>query len=692
MPEGRSGGNRLANELSPYLLQHAHNPVDWYAWGELALARAEAEQKPIFLSIGYSTCHWCHVMERESFENETIAELMNRHFVAIKVDREERPDLDDIYMNACQLMTGRGGWPLSVFLLPDRRPFLAGTYFPPEDRHGMRGFRSLLTLVAEAWRDRREEVTASAEQLHGYLAQLGNLPEGPEKLGDEVLESAYAELCASYDPKHGGFGPAPKFPRPDFGTLCLRRFHRRRDEPALRMARHTLDRMAAGGMYDQLGGGFHRYSTDAQWLAPHFEKMLYDNAQLALHYTEAYQLTDDVAYARVVRETLDYLLRDMRDGAGGFYSAEDADSEGEEGTFYVWSLEQIRQLLSQSELDLFADAYDLSAGGNWEGHNILRRVRSAAELAARHGQDAATIEQRLSAARSLLLLARSQRVRPGRDEKVLAGWNGLAIGAFARAAVVLDEARYLDAAQSAADFVLAQMHDGKTLLRRWCGGQAGIAAFAEDYSFLIAGLLELYQANLEPNTLRNVLRLQAEQLRLFLDAKDGALFQSVASASDLIVRVKAGHDGSLPTANSVAARNLIRLGEISGDPRWLQCAERILNALAGTLRAHPMALTHLLLALDEWQAERIELVLAGPRQSQKLRGLLQTARQGFQPDLSIGHAPGDEAADLAAELPALADKGQAKAPTAYVCRAWACQAPTDQAAELVAQIAASRLG
>jgi uncharacterized protein YyaL (SSP411 family) len=679
--------NRLVDEKSPYLLQHAHNPVDWYPWGEEAFRRARDEDKPIFVSIGYSTCHWCHVMERESFENQEIAALMNERFVCIKVDREERPDVDEIYMNACQMMTGQGGWPLSAFLLPDLRPFFAGTYFPPEDRYGRPGFKSLLLGISDAWANKRQQIESDAGRVSAALGQLGQIPQAGGETGWHSIEKALGQMSRSFDAAQGGWGSAPKFPRSSYGALCLRRFARTGDDRALEMARTTLDRMADGGIYDHLGGGFHRYSTDAEWLAPHFEKILYDNAQLVFHYTEAYQLLADPDYERVVRETVAYILRDMTDARGGFYSAEDADSEGEEGKFYVWTDAEIRASLGE-DAALFSQAYDVSPQGNWEGHCILRRVRRDAELATTLGIDEGRVGESLARARSTLFALRAKRIRPHLDDKVLTAWNGLMIEALARAGVVFGEEAWIAAAERSARFVLAEMHDGKTLLRRWRDGQARYPAYAADYAMFVAGLLELYQANFDLELFERARDLHAEMFERFGDAQDGVLFNSAEGADDLIVRVKVGYDGAVPTANSVAAANAIRLFELTGEEEYWSQAERMLGAFAATLTESPMALVQMLLAVDAFVGERVELVLAGASADPAVRAFLRDARSGYLPQLTVAHAPsGPDRIRAEALLPSLVGKGDVEAPTAYVCRGFVCRRPTPLRPHMLEELA-----
>ncbi|MFM7319472.1 MAG: thioredoxin domain-containing protein, partial [bacterium] len=490
--------NRLANETSPYLLQHAQNPVDWFPWGEEALAKAKSEDKPIFLSVGYSACHWCHVMERESFENPALAELMNDRFVNIKVDREERPDIDQIYMNAVQAMTGRGGWPMSVFLTPEGKPFFGGTYYPPEDRHGMPGFRRVILSVDQAWKNRHEEILDSAGEMTTHLADLAKIPDHDSslELGIELLDSAAAALRRQFDPVHGGFGQSPKFPHPMDLRLLLRVGARAGDAHAIHMVRHTLDKMARGGIYDHLGGGFARYSTDAKWLVPHFEKMLYDNVLLALTYTEAWQLTGEEDFARVTRETLNYLLSRMTDPVdGGFYATEDADSEGEEGKYYVWDRTEVVSLLGTERAERFCRIYDVSPHGNWEGQNILNLLKPLEQVATADGVNLDDLRRELEEDRTRILAARQRRIPPGKDTKILTSWNGLALAAFASAAWALNEPGYLQAATRCAAFIRRRMiTPGGLLLHSFKDGQARFNGYLDDYANVIDGLVRLFEA------------------------------------------------------------------------------------------------------------------------------------------------------------------------------------------------------
>ncbi len=678
--------NHLIHEQSPYLLQHAHNPVDWYPWCKEALRRAREENKPIFLSIGYSTCHWCHVMERESFENEAIAALMNEYFICIKVDREERPDLDEIYMAAVQGMTGQGGWPMSVFLTPQLKPFFGGTYFPPEDRFGRPGFKSVLLQIHELWGQEHARILSAAEQISNRLGQLELVESAAGELDAMPVQTLYEQISTSFDPENGGWGGAPKFPRGDYGSLCLRWFRKSGDKHALTMALSTLEHMADGGIYDQLGGGFARYSTDPSWLVPHFEKMLYDNAQLVFHYLEAYQLTGEERYAEIAGGTLDYVLREMTDPRGGFYSAEDADSEGEEGKFYVWDAAEVERVLPSKLLAPFRLAYGLSEQGNWEGSNILHRAMGDPEVAAALKLPVLAVREALEKARQVLLSLRAKRTRPALDDKVLAAWNGLMIQTMARASVVLKEPRYLGAAEKAADFILNDMMAEGKLQRRWREGRAGIDAYAEDYAMLVGGLLELYECSFQPRFFAAAVNLHRTMMKEFADEKDGALFNTRAGESELLVRVKVGYDGATPTANSVAASNMLSLYELTGEDEYARQLEQILHAFWGALSTRPATMTRMVLVLDAYLGDRTELVLAG--RLKEVLPLLQEARASYNPDLFISHAsPDRNSEDL---LPALAGRVSLDGATAYVCRAFSCQQPTRDPATMLKELGGTR--
>ncbi len=546
--------NRLVHETSPYLQQHAHNPVDWYPWGPEALAAAVKFDRPIFLSIGYSACHWCHVMEHESFENAAIAELMNEHFINIKVDREERPDLDQIYMSAVTALTGRGGWPMSVFLTPKLEPFYGGTYWPPTSRMGMPGFGDVLTQVYAAWVHRRDDVERGARELTDAVVEAGRSTAEQQPLSESLLKKAESTLLRTADHVHGGFGSAPKFPHPMDLRLLLRTAKRFKTPEALEVVRLTLDKMSAGGIYDHLGGGFHRYSTDSRWLVPHFEKMLYDNALLATAYLEAFQVTHEPRYAEVVRETLDYVLREMTDPQGGFYSTQDADSEGEEGKFFVWSEEEVVSILGPELSPLFAYCHDVTPHGNWEGANILNRVKTHAQAAKILGTNEDRLAELLAECRRKLFEVREKRVHPGRDEKILVGWNGLMISAMAQAGSVLSEPRFTAAAARAADFVLDRMRGpGGQLLHTCKDGSARLNAYLDDYACLIDALVEVYQANFDAKYLDAALGLAKDLIDRYGDKNAGGFFFTPHDHEPLISRNKDVHDNATPSGNAMAA-------------------------------------------------------------------------------------------------------------------------------------------
>jgi len=603
------GMNRLSQEISPYLLQHAENPVDWQPWDQDSLDRASAQQKPIYLSVGYSACHWCHVMAHESFQNPAIAELLNRDFICIKVDREERPDLDQIYMEAVQAMTGQGGWPMSVFLTPEQKPFFGGTYWPLYGRGGMLGFGDVVSAVAAAWRNRRNEVLQQAEKAVQFLQDQRPAGDTSVELNEAPLETAVAALSQAFDDRLGGFGPAPKFPHATDLKLLLARWRASRCEPWLEMVVVTLDHMAAGGIYDHLGGGFHRYSVDAQWLVPHFEKMLYDNALLADCYLDAWQATERKDYLRVVRETLDYVLRDMTDPLGGFYSAEDADSEGEEGKFYVWTPQELQAVLGPQRAAAFGRVYDVSATGNFEGSNILHVSKPIAVCAKLLGCDAAALEEDLTADRRLLLAARAHRVRPGRDDKVLVSWNGLMIEALARAGAVLDEPRYRTAAATAADFLLAQLRDDRgRLLHCWRAGQARHDAFLDDHASFCNALVTLYETQADARWLDEARGLADAMLARFADAQAGGFFYTSSDHEPLIARKKDLWDAPVPSSTGLAAAAFLRLARHTGRDDYRRAVEETLRASIGWMERAPLGAGQLLLVLDAWLADRKEPV------------------------------------------------------------------------------------
>mgnify|MGYP000872875805 FL=1 len=598
--------NRLAEELSPYLLQHAENPVDWWPWGAAALEKARREEKPIFLSIGYASCHWCHVMAHESFENPSIAEQLNRDFVSIKVDREERPDLDMIYMEAVQLLTGRGGWPMSMFLTPEAKPFFGGTYWPDHAMGGMPGFDQVLEAVADAWRRRRGELLEQAEKMtvilreHTAPGEQGKPLESARPAEgfdlEKVSTAAENSLRRSFDSQAGGFGPPPKFPQPLALRWLLHRGRQTGNEELLRIATVTLDRMAEGGIFDHLGGGFHRYTVDGHWLVPHFEKMLYDNAMLASCYLEGWQATGMKRYAEVVRQTLDYLLRDMRDPVGGFYSSEDADSEGEEGKFYLWSPEEIEAVLGSDVAKLFCQVYDVTEAGNFEGRNILHRTRSLEVEAKILGRDPAELGRQLAIARRQLLAARARRVRPGRDDKVLVNWNSLAIDAFAQAGAAMSDERYAQAAGMAADFVFDHLRRDGRLLHCWRAGRAAYNAYLDDHAGLANALLTLYEKSGQPNRLGQAVLLADTILEQFSDGERGGFFYTSADHEPLIVRKKDLFDNPVPSGNALTVLLLLRLHAITHRDEYRAAAHRALGLFAATMEEAPAAMLQMLLA------------------------------------------------------------------------------------------------
>ncbi|HEX8175300.1 MAG TPA: thioredoxin domain-containing protein [Pyrinomonadaceae bacterium] len=678
--------NRLINETSPYLLQHAHNPVDWYPWGEEALAKARAEDKPILLSIGYSACHWCHVMERESFENEEIARLMNDNFINIKVDREERPDLDQIYMNAVQLMTRHGGWPMTVFLTPEGVPFYGGTYFPPEDRYNMPGFPRILMAISEAYRTRPDEVTETAVSMLGELRRMDMARESREAISTELLDRSYSQLARSYDPRHGGFGSAPKFPAPMNLEFLLRVFYRSGDTEAFEMVENTARRMAEGGMYDQLGGGFHRYSTDAQWLVPHFEKMLYDNALLSRLYLHLYQQTGEDFYRRITEETLDYVLREMTDGSGGFYSTQDADSEGHEGKFFVWTPEEVKEILGQEEAALFCSYYDITPGGNFEGKSIANVNDSVEDVAREEGVTVERLREVLERGRKMLFEAREQRIKPGRDEKILTAWNGLMLAGFAEAGAVLERADYTEAARRNARFVLENLRREGLLLRTYKDGQAKLNGYLEDYSFFADGLLMLYEATGELEWLEEAQAIVERMVEEFWDEEQGGFYYTGRSHEELIVRSKDYFDNATPSGNSVAADVLLRLGVLTAQEDYTRKAVTIFRLMRDTVERYPSAFGRLLCAMDFYLSSPKEIAIIGAADSADTQALMREIWNRYLPNKVVALSSGRD--ERAAELvPLLRERtaleGRA---TAYVCEHYACQRPVSKPEELAAQL------
>ena len=685
--------NKLIHEKSPYLLQHAHNPVDWRPWGEEAFTEAQEGDKPIFLSVGYSTCHWCHVMERESFESEEVARFLNEHFVPVKVDREERPDVDRIYMAFVQAATGGGGWPMSVWLTPERKPFYGGTYYPPVDAHGRPGFLSVLTQIAKAWAgDRAKVVEASEKVVEQLREQLERGAKQAVELDAGDVENGFYNFRRMFDSEHGGFGGAPKFLRPVSHNFLVRYYAKAGEKEALEMVLKTLRAMAAGGMHDQLGGGFHRYSVDARWFVPHFEKMLYDQAQLAVSYLEAYQITRDESHAEVARDIFEYVLRDMTHRSGAFYSAEDADSvidaekpeEKGEGAFYIWSHEEIVSLLGEERAEWFGYRYGVQAGGNvmqdpqneFTGRNILFAAHSVEETAERFSQPVEQLRTALEEARAVLLEARGRRVRPHLDDKILTSWNALMISAFAIGSRVLGEARYREAAERAARFLLDEMYDGETgvLPRRHRDGDTAVAGFLDDYAFLAVALIDLYEATFEWRYLEMAARLARQMIERFEDTGQGGFFSTAAGDENLVLRLKDDYDGAEPAGNSMAVWALLRLAQMTGEAGFRKTAERAVRALSGVLRSAPIGSPQLLVAYDFWRSTPKQIVFAGRRGDPALAELVREAWRRFLPHRVFLFAEPD--GRLAELQPSVRDMEPVDGkPAAYVCENFTCQLP-----------------
>jgi uncharacterized protein len=695
--------NRLANEKSPYLLQHAHNPVDWYPWGPEAFEKANTEDKPIFLSIGYSTCHWCHVMERESFETEAIAEVLNRYFIPIKVDREERPDVDRIYMLFVQSTTGGGGWPMSVWLTPELKPFFGGTYFPPDNRYGRPGFKTVLESLARAWSNDRAKIVESSIEVTKQLAEHAGAGSTAAAADSTVLDTAFYGFRRIFDARLGGFGGAPKFPRPVVHNFLVRYHARTHNDEALDMVLTTLREMAKGGMHDQMGGGFHRYSVDERWFVPHFEKMLYDQAQLAISYLEAYQITRDEFFAGVARDILDYVLRDLTHPDGGFYSAEDADSALDpaqpnikgEGAFYIWSYEELGRLLDPGTLEWFCFRYGVERDGNvhedphgeFRGRNILYEAHTPEQTASKFKASTEDMPTALATAAAVLLQARSKRVRPHLDDKVLTAWNGLMISAFAKGAQILGEPLYAEAARRATGFLLRHMYDPERvqLLRRFREGEAAIAGFLDDYAFFVQALLDLYETDFETYHLELAAQLANKMRERFEDLDAGGFFSTADGDSNLILRMKDDYDGAEPSGNSMAALGLLRLAHITGREDFRMSAERTLAAFSGRLASIGAAVPQLLVAVMYSLAAPRQVVLAGPKED--VARMLQVVRSRFLPDTTVIVIDDDSRAALSRYAPVLAEmKPVNGCVTAYVCENFACQLPTtgvDKLAELL---------
>jgi uncharacterized protein YyaL (SSP411 family) len=678
--------NRLINETSPYLLQHAHNPVDWYPWGPEAFERAQRENKPIFLSIGYSTCHWCHVMAHESFEHPEVARLMNETFVSIKVDREERPDIDSVYMSACQVMTGRGGWPLSIITTPDKKPFFAATYIPREGRFGLIGMVDLISHIRELWATQRGEALSLSNRIATVLQQTSQDTPGKE-LDEATLELAYEQLAERFDGQHAGFSSAPKFPTPHNLLFLLRYWKRSGNRAALDMVEKTLQAMRHGGIYDHVGFGFHRYSTDSQWLVPHFEKMLYDQAMLAMAYTEAYQATGKEDYAKTAWEIFTYVLRDMTAPEGGFCSAEDADSEGKEGKFYIWTQEEVRQALGNEEANFVAKVFNIRKDGNFEeqitgkrsGDNILHFGKALVEFAADLNLSQQDLQGHLEVIRQKLFAYREKRIHPMKDDKILTDWNGLMIAALAKGAQAFDEPEYAEAAQRAADFILGNMSkpDGR-LWHRYRDGQAGVEANLDDYAFLVWGLIELYEATFDARYLEIALEITGATVRHFWDKDGGGLYLTPDDGESLLVRKKEIYDGAIPSGNSVAMLNSLRLGRMTANSDLEEKAAKIGSAFSGSVKQSPSAHTQLMVALDFGIGPCYEVVIAGNVQAEDTKAMVKALRTRFLPNKVVLLNPdGRESPEVAqlAEFTRNQSSVDGRA-TAYVCMNYNCKLPT----------------
>lgn len=695
MEENELYTNKLINEKSPYLLQHAHNPVNWYPWGNEAFQKAKKEDKPIFLSIGYSTCHWCHVMEEESFSNPEIAKIMNKYFVSIKVDREDRPDIDNIYMNAVMAMTGSGGWPLNIFLTPDLKPFYGGTYFPPDDKWGRQGLKTILNSIADAWKNRRDEIIRSGDSLTQAIQQQAVTKDKKTfPLDKDTLKKAYAQFLQRFDSAYGGFAGAPKFPMGHSLSFLLRYWKRTGEAKAVEMVEKTLGEMSRGGIYDHIGGGFHRYSTDGQWRVPHFEKMLYDQAILARAYLEAYQATGKEEYTETAREIFEYLLRDMAYSEGGFYSAEDADSpslenpkEKKEGAFYLWSRDEIISILGKEKADIFSYYFGIEANGNapvdpqgeFRGKNILYIAHSLEETARHFKKSTIEVKKIIEAAKENLFSARSKRPRPHLDDKILVDWNGLMISALSFGSRVLNEPRYREAAEDAAQFILKNLirEDGR-LLHRYREGESAIVGTIEDYTFFIHGLIDLYEATFNPDYLKEAKRLVSDMLAFFWDETNGGFFFTAVDAEKLLIRQKEIYDGAIPSGNSIAALDLIRLGRLTMVKEFESKAEALFESFSNEIIQAPNAYPQILIALDFALGPSKEIVIAGEIGSKETKEMINSVYKRFIPNKVVAHRPPSGKEEGIVELiPFLKEQVPLEGKTtAYVCQNYVCRFPT----------------
>jgi len=666
--------NRLANEQSPYLLQHADNPVDWYPWGKEAFKKAKELDRPIFLSIGYSTCHWCHVMEHESFEDDSVAKLLNDSFISIKVDREEMPEIDHVYMSVCQAMTGGGGWPLTIVMTPAKEPFFAGTYFPKDKRGGRSGLFQILPMITDAWTSKREDIMTSVGQIKNYLNRINSKSTGGN-LSTELVTKAFNEFHNGFDEEYGGFYRAPKFPSPHNLIFLMRYHHSFNNKIALDMATKTLRQMRLGGIYDHIGFGFHRYSTDRHWLVPHFEKMLYDQAMIAMAYTEAYHITKDAIFAQTAKEIFTYVLRDMTASEGGFYSAEDADSEGEEGKFYIWTEQEITKILGEDYSKEFKDVFSITTSGNYRDESSGKETG----LNIPHLKDyTANGNIELEIARVKLFNVREKRIHPLKDDKILTDWNGLMIAALAKAAIVLDEPVYLDAAEKAAEFVLHSIAKGERLLKRYRNGVAALDAHLDDYAFMAWGLLELYEATFATKYLSQALDLMNIMVEDFWDDKNGGFFLGSDQSEKLIVRSKTAYDGAIPSGNSVAVMNMVKLTRITGDTKWAELAEKTLRVFSEDVNRAPTGYTLMLTGFMFDTQNSKEIVIVGDSRNRNTTKFLHTIRASYAPhkvllfkDTSVSDNRLEQLANWTSTQNSINGK-----PTAYVCKNFACNQPT----------------
>lgn len=684
--------NRLANEKSPYLLQHAHNPVDWYPWGDEAFNKAKSEDKPIFLSIGYSTCHWCHVMEGESFEDQEVADLMNQTFVSIKVDKEERPDIDNIYMAICQAMTGSGGWPLTIFMTPEKKPFFSATYIPKESKYGRMGMMDLIKKVDYLWSTDKKSLVSSAEKL---ARELHNIYAGEKgkSINQYALEEAVTDLGGLFDEQYGGFGTAPKFPSPHNLLFLLRDYKRNNNKDSLNMVTKTLDAMAMGGIFDHVGFGFHRYSTDRKWLLPHFEKMLYDQAMIALAYIETYEVTQNDKYKLICDRIFEYIMSDMKSREGAFYSAEDADSEGVEGKFYVWRVEGIRKILNEEDAKLAVKMYGMKEEGNFrdeatgklEGLNILHFEKDLEVLSKELNLSEAALKARLEKIRRQLKEARDKRIRPSRDEKILTDWNGLIIAALARGGRIFNNEEYIKTAEIAANFFLNSIKENGRLLHRYIDGQWNFKGNIDDYAFLVFGLLELYEATFDLNYLKEAFSLNNEAINLFWDDEQGGFYFTPKDGEDIIIRTKEVYDGAIPSGNSIQFLNLIKLSRISGDSKLENYADELQKVFSRTVEGSPLGYTQFLCAVDYLIGPSYEIVISGDRNSEDTKKMLRQLNRSFVPNKVVIFNPiNEEDSELIKIAPYVKDEKAVKGKaTAYICKNFTCGRPITDADEML---------